>query len=249
MRNTITFFSLLFFTINFYSQKNYKIIYKIDPINLLENNESYSRNKSVKITKIIKGVIKETKKRRFILIANSEASYFLEKKKINTDFENKSNELFSRLSKLITAFNEKVYTNYNNQNLFFTRSLLGTNYNVYKETFYNFNWNITEEEKIINGLKALKAIGSYHDIIRGKDFEIIAWFIPSIPIPAGPDIYLGLPGLVGELHLSRAIVTIDSVELTSEKLEKPEFDNALTYKEYEDFVSKGNEKIDEYIEN
>lgn len=235
------FFWVLVFKI--YAQESYRVIYKVDPINIIENNEIYSKNKTKRIKNILENTIEYSKKERYILSINNSNSCFLKKDRIIVDNDGKSTMMYSKLASLITSFNKKVFVDFNNTSLTFTRVLAGKYFNVYKNNFFKFNWDIKNETKIISGLEAKKALGKYYDIIRDKEFEITAWFIPSIPIPAGPDIYFGLPGLIGEIHLRKAIVKIESIEKFEEFIKKPSFENVMTYDEYEELVAKGNEII------
>lgn len=51
-------------------------------------------------------------------------------------------------------------------------------------------WNIKNESKEENGYTLMKAEAKF----RGKEWE--AWFIKDLPIPEGPYLFKGLPGLV-----------------------------------------------------
>jgi len=65
------------------------------------------------------------------------------------------------------------------------------------------NWEITDEEKEINGYKVRKAVTDSYFLLDDPldDFygKAIAWFTTEIPIPVGPARYYGLPGLIVEL--------------------------------------------------
>lgn len=241
----IKIFTLLAFLyiFNINAQEAYKVIYKVEPINIIENNEIYAKNKSKRIKDLLENTVEYCKNQKFVLITNHNNSYFTKEENIEIDFEGKSTTMYSKLASLITAFNKQIFVDFSENLLFFKRNLAGKYYNVQKNKFYDFDWNITKDSKLISGLEARKAIGTYYDIIRGKEFEIIAWFIPSIPIPAGPDIYFGLPGLVGEVHLRKAIVKMESIEEINESVIKPSFKDVMPYEEYVDFVSKANAKI------
>ncbi len=41
-----------------------------------------------------------------------------------------------------------------------------------------------------------------------KKQKIVAWFAQDIPVPAGPERYFGLPGLILELDINEGDVTI-----------------------------------------
>ena len=57
-----------------------------------------------------------------------------------------------------------------------------------------FSWLITGRKKIISGYETQLATC----LFRGRSYE--AWFAPSIPISAGPNLFGGLPGLILELR-------------------------------------------------
>jgi GLPGLI family protein len=236
MSKTILYIAL-FFSCYINSQKAYKIVYKVEPHNFIENKELNSKVKSV-----IEQAIKSARRDRYFLIANDKHSYFNNSQNMEIDFGSELDKVYDKVGKLITAFNKNVYNHYKKDKILFTRNLINNDYHVEGKP-YKFNWELKEESKTILGYQAKKATGVYYDIIRNKEFEIIAWFIPSIPIPAGPDIYFGLPGLVGEVHLRKAIVKMESIEEINESVIKPSFKDVMPYEEYVDFVSKANAKI------
>ena len=57
-----------------------------------------------------------------------------------------------------------------------------------------FTWSITGQKKTISGYETQLATC----LFRGRSYE--AWFAPSIPISAGPNLFGGLPGLILELR-------------------------------------------------
>ena len=62
------------------------------------------------------------------------------------------------------------------------------------DTIYNYNWNINDSIKFINGIKCYSA--SCTDMFNNN---IIAWYTFDIPISNGPGNYHGLPGLIVEI--------------------------------------------------
>lgn len=64
------------------------------------------------------------------------------------------------------------------------------------QTFYStgdvgdIDWELTKEEKVINGLKCFKAKA------KEREWMLTAWYTKEIPVSNGPSIYQGLPGLV-----------------------------------------------------
>jgi GLPGLI family protein len=228
---------------NSQAQDTYRITYKVIPINIIENNEVYSKNKTENLKKLLENTINYAKNERFLLYANKGHSYFTKAERIDIDFADKSTIMYSKAARLITFFNKEVFVNYKLNSLAFTRTIAGSDYNVKKNEFYNFKWDIKNETKEILGFQAKKAIGIYYDIIRDKEFKIVAWFIPAIPIPSGPDIYLGLPGLIGEIQLRKSIVKIESIETIEKVIQKPNLEDFMTYIEYKKLVAKGKEIV------
>ena len=60
----------------------------------------------------------------------------------------------------------------------------------------NYNWDISEVSKVIDNITVYKATGLTRD-----NRKIEAWFAPEIPVSSGPEIYIGLPGLILELQI------------------------------------------------
>lgn len=58
----------------------------------------------------------------------------------------------------------------------------------------NFHWQLSSERKQILGYTCQKATCSF----RGRNY--IAWFTSEIPIPEGPYKFVGLPGLIFQIH-------------------------------------------------
>ena len=59
-------------------------------------------------------------------------------------------------------------------------------------------WEITSETKIISGYTCFKANGHINRVIDGKikSKKIEAWFNPELAYSVGPNVFIGLPGLV-----------------------------------------------------
>ncbi|WP_165605811.1 GLPGLI family protein [Flavivirga aquatica] len=54
----------------------------------------------------------------------------------------------------------------------------------------DIEWELTNEQKTINGLKCFKAKA------KEREWMLTAWYTKEIPVSNGPSIYQGLPGLV-----------------------------------------------------
>lgn len=110
-----------------------------------------------------------------------------------------------------------------------------------KSYFVNFNvtsnWNISTENKMINGNLCYKA--TTLKVVQSKDkarsFPVTAWFCPKIPFPFGPKNYGDLPGLILELSEGRITFLATKLEF-NKKIENeiiPNFKNSKIYTEEE----------------
>jgi len=93
---------------------------------------------------------------------------------------------------------------------------------VYKELVKNrfsypledpVEWKIENETKNIATYACKKAIGKY------KGREYIAWFSENIPIPDGPYVFKGLPGLILEVYDINNYITFSMIKFA--KVQKP----------------------------
>lgn len=83
---------------------------------------------------------------------------------------------------------------------------------AYEEPVSDLNWQITGEDRMINGYKCYRACIRYN----GRDW--VAWFTPDIPVGCGPWKLVGLPGLILEAqdakrHYNFVISTIENVSI------------------------------------
>lgn len=83
----------------------------------------------------------------------------------------------------------------------------------YQEPAIPLAWNIEEEAKDVMGYPAQKATSHF----AGRHY--IAWFTTEIPIPDGPYVFSGLPGLIIELYDTQDHYHFTLKSLT--KLKKP----------------------------
>ncbi len=69
-----------------------------------------------------------------------------------------------------------------------------------------YHWEITNETKTIQGYTVRKAVGESIEIPKDDPAyygKVYAWFTDEIPIPAGPERYVGLPGLILEIEYEK----------------------------------------------
>lgn len=87
----------------------------------------------------------------------------------------------------------EIYKNLNEGKTMAKNKLAEKNY-IYHESQVPLDWNITSESKDYSGYQVQKATTSF----AGRDYE--AWFTMEIPLPDGPYVFSGLPGLIVELY-------------------------------------------------
>jgi GLPGLI family protein len=102
-------------------------------------------------------------------------------------------------------------------------------------------WKLTGEQKMILEYPCRQAIS------EDEGQEVIAWFTPSISVPAGPASYLNLPGLVLEVSINEgdhviAARSVELKELDKAVLKKPSKGKKVSPEEYQAIVD---EKLEE----
>lgn len=163
-------------------------------------------------------------------------SFFLEKKKLSSDFKIQQN----LVSILIN--DDLIYTN---RDSIFGRYKIHS-FHKYLKNYPQIDWVIKAKTKTIGQLQCIKAVGSYIINTRNGDEKIIveAWYSPEIPIPWGPYIFSGLPGLIIEVKTSRNMqFLLTSFEEESKfKTSKPK-GKVITLDHFNDLLSSSKEKI------
>ncbi len=92
------------------------------------------------------------------------------------------------------------------------------------------NWNLVNEEKLINTYRCKKATLNF----LGRNW--IAWYTTKIPVSAGPYKFFGLPGLIINIQDTENIF-----EFTAVEIKKGTYGIDSNIKNY--FVSEGGEKF------
>lgn len=118
---------------------------------------------------------------------------------------------------------------------------LGRHFRVRRERPV-FEWRLTGEQAEHDGYMVLQAT-TEHD---GAQVE--AWFTPEIPVPGGPDLYGGLPGMIlvlsldgGESKFFATEIALDEEE--SEPIAEPTEGDEMTPEEFDQMVE---EKLEEF---
>lgn len=116
--------------------------------------------------------------------------------------------------------------NYNIQEKEFEEYLIEGK-NIYKSswTFVQDNCEITQEKNKILDYDVIKVSCNGDD----KTGKVYLWYTPDIPIPAGPNRYVGLPGLVLKVTYEKT-----NTEIIAKNIEK---------KSHLNFINFDNDKI------
>lgn len=226
-----------------YSQTSYKVTYHIAEPKLQGSTEGADEA----TMQFLKQMMDYAKTINYILIANQEESYFQLEEGLRKGNDTPLNRILLNSAKRFSSFHEKLYVNYNEDHVVFVKNLINKDFTV-KTSPHNFNWNLKEDSKKILGFDAKKAEGTYHDPVKNKDIKVEAWFVPSIPLQSGPDIFMGLPGLIAEVHLRGAVVTMKKIEPNQTlEIKKIDASKAMSQQEYEEIIKSLTKKFENII--
>lgn len=186
------------------------------------------------------------KSKDFVLTYSNGISLYKVKKIESYDFEEK-NQFENRIDSLdvfeikteikrIASNNTDIYY-YKD---FLTKEMLFEFYNggklfYGKDSLQNWNWQILEETKIIDGFNCKRAKSNW------LGFEFNAWFTNDIGVAIGPEKFDGLPGLI--LYVSTPFYEWKATKIKNDenitKIVKPDFSNkkTSTLNEINDYIN------------
>lgn len=130
----------------------------------------------------------------------------------------------------ISKFTSVVYKDFS-QNKILQREYILDKQFIIDDSLNSYKWIFLDEEKIINGIKCKLA--------RSVDVfgtNIHAWFSLDFPIPNGPSIYHGLPGLIIQIESEKFSFYLTSIKIVKSKTdisftEKGEYINQVDFVE------------------
>ena len=138
------------------------------------------------------------------------------------------------------AQNKILYINYNNQ-LVTEQTELGDKTYLIKDTLQQQPWKLTDETKQILNYTCKKAT-----MTNANGQNLVAWYTEAITLPAGPESFNGLPGLVLQLDINDGELLYTAQEISKEAdkkaLKAPSKGKTITRAEYK-------EKIQEMFKN
>lgn len=164
----------------------------------------------------MQAMLKKQFERTFILTFNKEASIYKEEESLETPQANVSSGGIRVMSIGGGGAGLKHYKNTKTKTYAEEEDLFGKPFLV-KDSLRVYNWELTEESKVIGKYLCFKAVATFETEGMSIRFdsdtdeeaekeetidkrEIVAWYTPEIPVSNGPDDFWGLPGLILELH-------------------------------------------------
>ncbi len=105
-------------------------------------------------------------------------------------------------------------------------------------------WKMTGEQKTILDYTCQQAI------FKDTSKTVIAWFTSEIPIAAGPDSYIGLPGMILGIDVDNGKRTIIATEVEFKKIEEdeikaPKKGKKITRESYDKIVEEKTKELQE----
>lgn len=124
---------------------------------------------------------------------------------------------FEDTSRVFRIFEKKFFKDYLNKKIY--AELFVNEKKQITDNFYDWQWEITNEQKEISGYMCTKAISK----INGYHFE--AWFTEEIPISAEPEKFDSLPGLILYVNTGAVELVAKSVKFIDSPIDiqKPTF--------------------------
>ena len=106
----------------------------------------------------------------------------------------------------------RLYRNFEKDRKTDIIEMLGKTY-IVDDSLHTPTWKIGNQIKDVAGYICMKA--ETEDPIKKQ--KITAWFAQDIPVPAGPERYNGLPGVILELNLNDGDVIIEATSVAFKK--------------------------------
>ena len=244
-RNIIIVFHLVICVLTQAQIKNAKITYHVQ-LNLKQDTAKAMNFEAERYRQMM---LDEVENLQLKLLYNDKVSMFHVPTPV---FANKMQESFYKIAKTVAQVNRNYFCDLENGNFIEHVFFEGEEYLIADES--NFNWELTMEEKKIEGHNCLKAKTIYtYKSRHGKEelLEVIAWYAPNIPLSLGPRNFSGLPGLILEMSIADNVIVYYATEIllnfkdmmpielpkNAQLIQRNEYD-LLVRKEYNRFFKK-----------
>ncbi|WP_405329628.1 GLPGLI family protein [Leeuwenhoekiella sp. LLG6367-2.1] len=219
----------LFFIQSVSAQHNYKVTYGISKAKMHGSLDSLDDRGKIFFGK----VFDYAQNLNYSLTTSSTESFFEEEADLQKGDLTALESILIKSAKRFPSFHKAVYISYTKDSITFIKNLVGKDFYV-KRGLFDFSWEIKDDQKVILGYQARRALGSYYEPVTGKTLDVEAWFLPSIPLSSGPDIFVGLPGLIVEIEHKGAIVSARKIEsLKNIEIEKIENKHPMSQNEFD----------------
>jgi GLPGLI family protein len=198
---------LFFASMTLFSQTNAKISYSVLPTGgSLEKNEEVVKSK---VASSFIGVDDALTRLTYILVVKDQRSNFYLESML--DFNQRS----ARLARAFAGNNEFFKDQVKNQII---KKVDFSNEIFFVKVDSVSQWELQNEQKIINGYTCFKAVRNKFLRLKQKNsvHVIEAWYCPAIPIKNGPKEFGDLPGLILELQDDKITFLASKIELGSD---------------------------------
>ncbi len=96
------------------------------------------------------------------------------------------------------------------------------------DTIPKIKWVLYEEEKSVLSYTCKKATCTYNNV------AYFAWYTKEIPLPFGPGLFGGLPGLILELESTKSIIAATTITKENVEIVQPDAGKKITRQKLDD---------------
>lgn len=205
-------FLLGFYLVSFGQNNNYQGIVTYG--HTVNEIDEYERKNKKTFYDVFDRLNKSASEIKFKLEFKGDESLFYIEKQLNSDL----NPMGSKYASTIIS-NGTYYFN-RKKDLLLRESHGYDKYTLVKSNPSKINWTLIKETKIIDTFLCYKAIRQKTIVNKGeiKEFTIVAWFCPEIPVPFGPKEFNGLPGLILEVKDVGYTFFAEKIDLSSDNI-------------------------------
>ncbi|HMO38936.1 MAG TPA: GLPGLI family protein [Saprospiraceae bacterium] len=132
----------------------------------------------------------------------------------------------------------EIYRHFDNGQKLEQREFMGKKYLIEGE-IKQTPWKVTGEMEEIAGYNCMKA--THADSVGTFARNIVAWFTPDIPVPAGPDSFGSLPGMILKVDINEGEMVYTAINISNKKpgkndLKAPSGGKKVTEEEFRELM-------------
>lgn len=159
-----------------------------------------------------KGMLPEERKSYKELSFNEEAAICLTKEAADLEI-NQTDANGNEMQIQMKRPDETFYTDLKKKQLIANREFMTRKFLV-TSNFDELDWKITGEQKTILDIPCVSATAT-----RGEN-TVVVYFAPTIPVSAGPNSFVGLPGMVLYANLNDGEYTVTAIQINEDKVDE-----------------------------